>query len=1273
MTSRPWRAGIDIGGTFTDFVLSHRSEGVASLNKRLTTPADPSVAAVEGLVDLCAKRSLTLEDLDEVVHGTTLVTNAVIERRGARTALITTAGFRDLLEMGTEQRYDIYDLTLKFPPALVPRHLRLEVSERMGSDGDVVVQLDEGQVAGIVDTLRAEHVEAVAICLLHAYRNSDHERRLRDLLVASCPDLAISLSCEVAPEIGEYPRLVTTCANAYCQPMMARYLALMESRLAERGFSGRLWLTQSTGDLANLQLARRFPIRFLESGPAGGARAAAHVARTTGRHRLLAFDMGGTTAKGCVIDDGAPRLVHEMETAREHRFVAGSGLPVRSPVIDMIEIGAGGGSIAAIDDLGLLKVGPRSAGSNPGPACYANGGEAPTVTDANLVLGRLDLDNFLGGAMPLDAQAARQALTTLAERLSMTAEQAAHGIFSIVNDSMAAALREYATERGLDPRDFSLVAFGGAGPSHAAAMGRILGIGEVIVPPLSGAASAFGFLDCPLAFERTRSWPVTVTKGWDAAAAADVLQTLVDETRVMIAETGVPPQTITVHRSCDMRLKGQRHVIQVANARALTEAGAADDLRRQFLDAYRERHGFVADDVPVEIVNLRVRVAGARAPLPLSRAAPEAGQTGPARSRKVYAGADGWQTATVHDRALLHVGQYIEGPALIQEREATTFVPAGDTMTVDANGNLVITVAAPARMEIATSTDDLDAQAGRIRSDPVGFEIMWSRLAAICDEMWNSISRTAFSLIVSEAKDFACELLDASGETLAHCRRGMPVFNLTMPIAVKALLERFPPETLRPGDVLITNDPWLCAGHLPDVAVVTPIFVDERLVALAGTVGHVSDIGGTQDGLSARELHDEGILIPPIKLIAAGEVDQTLLAMIEHNVRGGKQVVGDLMAFVGGNALGARRLEALIREYGLGDLRPLASLVQSHSEAAMRRAIEALPDGVYTGQSLFNPLGESLTITAQVRITGADVEIAFLNPPPVFERGGLNCTLSYTMAHATYTFKCLLTPQVRGNAGCYRPFRVLAPEPSALNAPRGASVNLRTRTGWYIGPAVYQALSAILPDRVPAPSGLPMSITVHGANAQGSYSDLFLLGGGQGASTGTDGYSALIYPSSAANTSVEVFETRVPALIHEKSFIADSGGRGRHRGGLAQRIVLGKRFDDREPMHVSLYPEAVGLPAAGLFGGEAGSVARGTVLEGGGAGAGHDCGTGALVTLRSRDTRIEACLTGGAGHGVPDERSPDRDSADLRDGYVTANATHGRPVAERRRIEEEVS
>jgi N-methylhydantoinase A len=687
------RLGVDVGGTFTDLVVVDEVTGALRVGKVLTTPKDPAQGVETGIVALLGDSPTST--VRAVVHGTTLATNALIERKGARTALLTTAGFRDAMEIRHEGRYDMYDLFIEPPAPLVPRHLRREVAERLGADGGVLRALDENQARGVIRELVAGGVEAIAICLLHSYVNPAHERRLAELVRELAPGVPVSCSSEVVPEIREYERASTAAANVYVAPLMARYLEDLEKRLTELGIPGQLYIMQSSGGIALPPMARRLPIRLVESGPAAGALAAALAARQRGQLRMLSFDMGGTTAKACVIDDGAPLVAREFEVARADRFKKGSGLPVRVPVIEMIEIGAGGGSIARVDRLGLLKVGPDSAGADPGPACYNLGGRLPTVTDADLLLGYLDAEFFLGGRMPLDRDAARRAIDEhVARPLGLDAVAAARGIHRVVNENMAAAARIHGIERGKDLRSYPLFAFGGAGPVHCWQVARILKVPEILLPFGAGAMSAYGLLAAPLSFDFVR----TARQRLDAADW-DLVNGLFDdmeaEGRALLERAGVPGGEIRAARLAEMRYVGQGHEVEAAIPAGALEADHLGPITASFEASYRALYHRLPQGMPIEALNWRVTVAGPAPSMPSITARVGAGGRIKGRRQAFFEEAGTFVDTPVYDRYALAPGDDFGGPAIVEERESTAVIGPGARCRVDGALALVVEMPAP--------------------------------------------------------------------------------------------------------------------------------------------------------------------------------------------------------------------------------------------------------------------------------------------------------------------------------------------------------------------------------------------------------------------------------------------------------------------------------------------------------------------------------------------------------------------------------------------------
>lgn len=687
-----YRVGIDIGGTFTDMLLVGE-DGAAVIGKTLTTPGDPSLAVENALKPALQNGSVNPQQRGTLIHGTTLVTNALIERKGAPTALLTTSGFRDAVEIGREHRYELYDLNLELPKPLVPRHLRFDVPERMAADGSVLQPLDEDFVRQLVTELRDKGVKAIAISYLNSYRNPAHERRTGEIVAEVAPQIRVSLSSEVVAEIREFQRTSTTLANVYVQERVSDYLAQLEARLKAIGFSGSFFVMLSSGGIATRDTASRFPVRLLESGPAAGALAAAQAGVLSGHRDLLSFDMGGTTAKLCVIEDGRPLKTHEFEVDRVYRFRKGSGLPVRIPVIDMIEIGAGGGSMARIDSLGLLKVGPESSGADPGPVCYGQGGTEPTVTDADLILGYLDARYFLGGKMQLDVDAARNALGRFGRRLGMTVEQVAWGIHQIVNENMANAARAHLGERGKDPRRLPMYAFGGAGPVHGYGVAEILRLPALISPVGAGVGSTFGLLAAPLAFDFVRSaYSRLDEQDWQFANS--LLNEMAAEGRKVLESSGLSEEDISYQRTADMRYVGQGHEVSVSLPDGTLGVKYLETVIATFENTYQALYGRKGPDVPLEIINWRVVARGPQPQLnmKLQRESMRAGNSIKG-SRPAYFSARGYAETPVYDRYALKPGMTFAGPAIVEERESTLIVGARGRARVDERLQIVVELA----------------------------------------------------------------------------------------------------------------------------------------------------------------------------------------------------------------------------------------------------------------------------------------------------------------------------------------------------------------------------------------------------------------------------------------------------------------------------------------------------------------------------------------------------------------------------------------------------
>lgn len=676
-TDRRYRLGCDIGGTFTDFVLLDDETGEIRTSKCLTTPKDPSDAVEQGIKALEAGKQGFVPELNELIHGTTLVINSIIERKGARTALITTKGFRDVLEIGREIRYAPYDIFAEFPRPLIPRRYRFEVDERVRSDGTVLKALDRDEARRLIRTLPYLGIESVAVCLINSFENPAHELILKEIIEEEMPAVPVSISYEVLPQIKEYERTSTTVTNAYVKPLTGRYLSKLAGRLASLGFEGKLFIMLSSGGVTSVETAARFPVRIIESGPTAAVIAGQYYGKHFNISEMFCFDMGGTTAKSCLIQKGVAGVVPTFEVGRVQRFMKGSGLTIQVPVVDLMEIGAGGGSIAKVSKMGTLQVGPESSGADPGPVCYGRGGTDPCVTDADLLLGYLDENYFLGGEMKLDKEAAKLAvMEKIASPLGVTYVQAIWGIHDVINETMAAAAKTHIAEKGGNPKIVTIAAFGGAGPVHAYGLAQKLGAPRLLVPPNAGVGSALGFFTAPRAFDLLRSHKVSLVEARLGEIEA-IFAALEEEAGKTLMKDGTG-ESIRFERSLDMRFVGQGAETNIpAPAGPLSGLGKAE-IRRLFDNVYERLYGRTYPDSEVEFINFKVRAVLPEKLLQLPKLKKKRGQTIEAAvkgTRKAYSpAARDFIPYTVYDRYKLFPGAAFRGPAIIEERESTVIV-----------------------------------------------------------------------------------------------------------------------------------------------------------------------------------------------------------------------------------------------------------------------------------------------------------------------------------------------------------------------------------------------------------------------------------------------------------------------------------------------------------------------------------------------------------------------------------------------------------------------
>ena len=1183
------RIAVDIGGTFTDAILL--SDGKTASLKIPTTVNAPENAFLDCIRTLTDHANLEPDAIGSIIHGTTMATNALIERTGARTAFITTEGFRDSLEIGYEARYDQYDLGLEKLPPLIPRHLRLTVAERICADGSIVKEMDESALEPIIQFIRDHKIESVAIGFLHAYANPVHEQRLRDALAPVLPDVWFSLSCEVCPEIREYERFTTTVADAYVKPTIARYLSNVTARLSGAGFRCPLFLVTSSGGLMDVQSAISRPIQLVESGPSGGATLAELTAEQCREKRVISFDMGGTTAKICLIDDYQSRTTRQFEAARSARFIKGSGMPLRIPVTEMIEIGAGGGSIGSIDSLGRIQVGPKSAGAEPGPACYGRGGIDATVSDANAALGRLDPEYFAKGRINLDPAAAERALDrTFVPNHSLDFQNAACGMVGIVDENMANAARIHAMEHASDLRDYSMVAFGGGGPLHAANLAQKLGIDKVIIPPLPGVGSALGFLSMPASCELSRSRYMTLSR-FSVTEAETLFVGLTQEAQKIVSRA-MPDVEQQIHRSALMRYTGQGHDIEIDLPDRMDDSFDPEYLRHRYADAYRKRYGRELPGGEIEILTFTVRVKSER---PLLKSTLK-----PAQNRKVDT--DDIATDTVETigqkrvmdiatgtvvdtpiylRDQLACGFKISGPALVIEAQTTTVISSTYDGAIDSFGNLFLQ-RKPAREPETTRSEIPDVQ----------LQTMWNRLQSIVDEQAGVLMHTAFSPIVRESGDLSVGIFDTQGQMLVQAVTGTPGHVNTMASACRYFFDAFPVEDMRSGDIYMTNDPWSGAGHLNDFVLLKPCFYRNQLIGLLSCTSHLVDIGGRCLGPDGNDIYDEGLYIPHIKLVDQGTLNETLLTLLKSNSRSASQAEGDLYALITCCDHGEQRLIRMLKDFQVINLETLSHRIISSSEAAVRNKIADLQDGQYEYAMTVDGYESPLTIKARMEISGNGLKLDFYQSAPP-SRHGINVPLNYTVAYAVFGLKCAIAPDVPNNQGSLQPFLVTAAEGSILNARKPAPVCSRHILGQLLPDVSLGCLSVVLPHTIPAEGAATLwDLPIQGVMTLSgeTFAQELVFNGGTGARPDKDGLSATAFPSGVLGSLVEITETTTPLRILQRELRADSGGAGEFYGGHGQVIKLGALENTRLTIYGTV--DRVRYPARGRHGGQPGLTGK---------------------------------------------------------------------------------
>ena len=1231
--------GIDVGGTFTDLLMIDTANNTFRTAKVPTTPSDQAV----GFMDAIAALDLSLDEIDSVVHGTTVATNAILERKGAKCGLITTQGFRDTIELGRRTRPTPWGLWGNFE-AIIPREFRTEVPERIDAAGNILIPLDEDAVCAEIKRLLANGAEALVIHFVHSYVNSAHEDRCAEIAKELWPNQHITLGSHVLREVREFERGSTAAVNGYIQPVISQYMASLRERLSAKGFPRDLLVMQGNGGMMSSSLAGTYAAHTVMSGPAAGAIAAAKSAGEAGFYNVISCDMGGTSFDIAVIKDGVPAITTEKDITY--------AVPVRIPMVDIHTIGSGGGSIAKINKGGILQVGPESAGATPGPICYGRGGTEPTVTDANLLLGRLDPAALAGVTSAGNTQ---QVSRTIEEKigkpLGLDAVEAAAAIVSVANNEMANATRMISIEKGHDPREFVIFAFGGAGPLHASAIARELGVPHVLVPRFPGITSAMG---CVLAdvrhdFVQTLHRPLSSIFGKEADK---VLQDQAETGRRLIDSEGVEVTSIEVTHEADLLFQGQSHVMRIP----LESPGFKhEQVLSDFLDHYRTRFGIDLPEMVAVLATLRTTVIGRRSLVDLSFATSKVSvDTDKAQKgvRKAYF--DGvWLETKGFQREYLPLGAKIPGPAIIEQHDTTTLIEPTSTAEIDRFGNLVIPVP-------AVKTDTFEENRNE-NLDPVTLAVIHNGLKQVSSEMDLVHQKTSFSPIISEAFDRSNGIYDKNtGEIIAQGELGLPIFLGVMQSTTQSVIKHR--EDIEEGDVIMVNDPYFGGTHLMDVKLVKPFYYKGSLWAYLSNTGHWPDTGGSVPGgfnSAATEIQQEGLRLPPVKLYSRGQLNQDIVDIVLHNIRVPEERVGDIRAQVGAITVGERRLTALLDKYGEETVSAAISELNERSEQLMRAHIDSIPDGTYEFHCFLDSDGvdsDLLRVQIEMKIVGSDIYFDLSKSGPAC-RGPLNSVWATTQASVYCGIKHIF-PDVPINSGCFTPLHLDKPKGTFLYAeyPRPVA-GCAAETAQRIMEVVFGAMGQAIPDRVfAAPAGTSGNFSLGGVDpaSDRAYVMYIFSGGGYGGYEGSDGLTNGTSPVGISKTQpAEILEQHYPILFEEYALHEGSAGSGRFRGGFGVQYRVRLLRGDAK---ASFMMDHGRTGPHGLMGGSEGAKNVIEIVHDGKAVTPLHDSKGEGFELKAGDT-VQVRTPGGGGYGNPNERSPELIDRDIRRGYFGVSSS----------------
>ena len=1249
-----YKIGIDVGGTFTDFVVAGEG-GRPRFFKTQTTPDDPSMGVMTGLQEAAAAYGLSLDqllgDTDLVIHGSTVATNTLVERKGARVGLVTTDGFRDLLEMREGLKEDRYNLRMTPAEPLSARYLRVGVPERIRANGAVERPLDEDALVENLEYLVQEGAEALAVCFLFSYLNPSHEQKAAEIIRSRFPEVYTSLSHEVIPQIKEFDRLSTTVINSYVAPVFSRYLSHLGQRFEAYPQLKDLLIMQSNGGVAPIDDSSRLAVRAILSGPAGGVSAAAYIGQLLDEPRVIAFDMGGTSTDISLIENGVPHITNE-------KFEA--GWKIAAPMIDIHTLGAGGGSIARVDDGGILHVGPDSAGAEPGPACYGKGGERPTVTDASLALGYLDAANFLGGRASLDAAAAERSLTeNVSGPLNLSNVESAYGVYKVVCTTIAEGIRLMSVQRGVDPREFTIMGFGGASGLHASEVARQLQVGKVYIPASAPVLSAYGMLNTDVKYDFFRSYPVSLDR-IDLNELRSIMDELGDQGQDKLSVQGVSDEAVEIQYSADMRYLDQIYEVTVPLPDPdLPDAEFIAQLTANFHGRYEELYSYNQQDQEVRLVTLRVAAVGKLPRIAQIDRTVDDNAGSPIGSRRVYLGE--WRDAPTYAADSLPAGMEITGPAVLESEFTTILVWPGDCATVDSMGGVELRVnleTAMAAQDAAPKSAAVDGQDSAGHDDPITLAVVEHRLESIAQEMTEAMLRTAMSQILNSSRDFSTAILDGDCQLVAQ-GEGIPVHISALPVAGAAVRDYFG-ENIYEGDLFILNDPYFRGSHLPDITIIRPVFHEGRLLFYGVNRAHHSDVGGATHGgynPGANEIYQEGLRIPPLKLYDKGVPRNDLLQMLSANVRQSENFLGDLNAQIGSVMLAAQRIESLLSDYGPEQLMAVVSEILAATERQVRQFISGWPDGEYKGESFVDDDGfdsKLVPIRATVTIAGDSMTIDLSESSPQVE-GFINSAYANTRSLAHAAIMYLAPMDVARNEGSMRPVQIVAPRGLVVNANPPAPVCMSTNhCAEEVVEAVFKALAPAIPAAVSAGFSRRLRYAITGFDPRTGRQFIwhfFLTRGGGGAAEGFDGWSnvgEINVAGGIRSPSIEVTEERFPFFIERHELRPDSGGDGAWRGGLG--AVCDLVYEGEGPALLNTAGDGVVVPPFGLFGAADGLPHHYKILSNG---SERVLGSKEVGVVVNPGDHIVCLSSGGGGYGQPKDRDEDAATWDLKNGYVT--------------------